>query len=391
MSNSRSTSPGTVGSLATHGEPPIGSVQPATVSADDNDSNPLYCISSSPELSHNCIIRSDQPTLPASPHNSSEVIDVLWSAPCSITDPNVCRDSSIRHLLSLTLETDEVKQILVAETIENYIGSTWGVIGEIVLNIFLEAIAGIHSNEAPWRIEHWYCTRNPLRWVAHFKVFATRQLLSIMASSLPPALLEVRESIAWLEQVIGCPAKGLQMRGCSIAILDPPLDTITASISKISSDYASQHSLALESFGAPDCRTILISCEVEEEVDLHSELFRLCWVDMFDSGYIARRVVPQVKDCGEGMRTRFELLIELAAVERWIYPPTSKRGIVLTGYNTTLIPTKRLEDDSIQWHFMTAEGVKENGMPHHIDRDSSIFESVDRLDESSIEALKGTA
>ena len=67
------------------------------------------------------------------------------------------------------------------------------------------------------------------------------------------------------------------------------------------------------------------------------------------------------------MRIQFDLLLELAAIEREII---YEHGVILTGYDTALVPTGKTET-SIQWHFVMqnpASGRKRswldsNGVP----------------------------
>jgi ankyrin repeat protein len=312
----------------------------------------------------------------------SHLVETVWSAPRFVRDPSLCRGSFFPHALSLTLESDGVRHIVVAETMQTYIHKTWGAVGETVLEIFLESVLAVTTGKAPWLFE------KPLREestgiIGGLKIAATFQVLSIRASCPAQDLLALRECVTWLEQTVGCPQKGLKIRRSTTRIMD-----VEDGILEVTSPNSSHRAKTLEWLGIQNCQYVLICFGDEEDVNLKAEPFNLCWTEFFECGYVATRSIPKMTHDGQGLAIRFELLSQLAAVERWVYSPTiGDSGIVLTGFNTALIPTRRINGlpDAIQWHFV----VQENNIP--ITRNSPLFNVEPRLFERSFDKLQGPA
>jgi hypothetical protein len=78
-------------------------------------------------------------------------------------------------------------------------------------------------------------------------------------------------------------------------------------------------------------------------------------------------------------------MVELAAVEREI---VYDKGIVLTGYDTALVPTGKM-DRSVQWHVVFQEESERRSW--FKSDGSSLFDIENRLKETSLDALKGEA
>src|SRR5205814_3873663 len=89
--------------------------------------------------------------------------------------------------------------------------------------------------------------------------------------------------------------------------------------------------------------------------------FDSCWLRFIKSSYIAQRPTHRVNHSGIGLRIPFDVMIQLAAVEGAI---VYKNGIVLTGYDTALVPVERIDDEcgSIQWHVIFGNNVSDGSM-----------------------------
>ncbi|KAL4963789.1 uncharacterized protein BDV14DRAFT_82632 [Aspergillus stella-maris] len=76
---------------------------------------------------------------------------------------------------------------------------------------------------------------------------------------------------------------------------------------------------------------------------------RGCWFSLFKTAVIAME--PHLQTIAPALEIDFLLLLQLAGVE---YPVLVDGGLVLMGYSTALIPTKRVDDKTILWHLETS-------------------------------------
>ena len=273
-------------------------------------------------------------------------LELMWLAPRLIAKPEFCRDSTIRNAFSLTCESMGTKPAIVAELVDVYMHNSWGEVGDVVLECFLLALHWVLTDDkGPSRTEKTLASSD-----AVMIFVATIDVLSVTATCPLLDWIAIRESILWLEQSVGCPSQGLAVR--------PPVAELRRSL-KFSGlqmepmetvlSYTSLRQEALDMMGNRDLPAVLVHCRKELPLDVRQDPLNFCWVKLVESAYIAWRQDHQVIHGGEGLRIRFELLVQLAAVERAII---HKGGIVLTGYSTALVPINRIQDqeNSVQWH-----------------------------------------
>jgi hypothetical protein len=87
------------------------------------------------------------------------------------------------------------------------------------------------------------------------------------------------------------------------------------------------------------------------------ELEHNCWQPLFESCIITESEESKESESfGKGLETSFELMTQLAAVE---FPVLVNGGIILTGYQTALVPT-RVEGNCAQFHLEITESGQIN-------------------------------
>ena len=157
-------------------------------------------------------------------------------------------------------------------------------------------------------------------------------------------------SSGW-NKVIGFPENGLAYRPWHTEVTETP-SLITAS-----GEGAISHKSSLTP--RQTCGFI-IHFGSELRIDRRLPPIDRCWSRLVKSSYIGhRRVHEAIINKDYGMRIPFCIMIELAAVERMYQ---CENGVILTGYDTALIPTRMMEDGSIVWHVLFDENFSKSGI-----------------------------
>lgn len=79
-----------------------------------------------------------------------------------------------------------------------------------------------------------------------------------------------------------------------------------------------------------------------------------CWHHLFAGSVIARGFPIPSRSRQVGIEIPYPLMVSLARVQ---YPVEFKRGVLLKGFSTMLLPTSSTPD-SVQWHFVSSHGNK---------------------------------
>lgn len=309
---------------------------------------------------------------------------ILWSAP-----RRAINASTLPKTLSLTYEMTNNGGVIVCELIGQYVKNSWHDIGEMVLGLFMKALDHIRVDRLVPFSEIHELSSHTDGILGRLRFAATRDVLSVSGTCSLEQWTKVRETLIWLEQAIGCPSHGLYIRPFVAELR-------THSTIRAISDIEQK----LQSFDVPGrlgqlesgedvfyLPRLIFDFQDERPVNLQEKLYALCWSQLFTSAYIAERPHHTFDHTGVGLRIQFELLLELAAIERAI---TYDNGVILTGYDAALIPTGRTES-SIQWHLVVQNltpGRKRSWLDsNHV----PIYDIETRLKELSLDSLKMTA
>ncbi|KAF3932628.1 hypothetical protein ABW19_dt0200556 [Dactylella cylindrospora] len=106
-----------------------------------------------------------------------------------------------------------------------------------------------------------------------------------------------------------------------------------------------------------------------------------CWTKLFLNTRIFELRNIQATHLGYGLKLDFDVLVQISGVHR---PVEHHGGLILIGYQTALIPMKRLADSSIAWHLV----VQDDQVTRYV-ADSEQFKG--RLKVTDLNKLKGTA
>lgn len=309
--------------------------------------------------------------------NYRGILEVLWSAPKRLRAP-----VDFLHSLSLTSHETSSGRMISANAIGEELQRR-PMIGSMVLNVYEKALQH-HFPKSPFIL-----SEQVGRSVFHF--VATAEVLSVVFSCSMSHYNELRKCLIWLEQVIGCPEEGLWVRPFRAIYrkAGPPQlgdksirnnDTFfTIATSRNRIEALNEITKVTKYVDQP---TLVIAWEPERETVAFDTL---CWRRLIHAAYIAEGERLDQDPPGVGLNMSFQLMVELAAVEREIM---YDGGIVLTGYDTAVVPTGKM-DKSVQWHVVFQE---ESERRSWFKSDGScLFDVENRVKETSLDALKGEA
>ena len=275
--------------------------------------------------------------------------EIAWLSPRTITDPKSC--SSIRDALTITIETNNKEQRVSANLIGHYVEESWGWLGKTLLDVVLDLLAAVLGVESAHESSQ-LSSRSLSHGPSNFHLVANKDFLLIEGTGSNSEWTIMIECLIWLEQVIGLPEAGLTYRPWR------------AEFTKTPSLRASRENGKLTSHESPltlgQIRGFTIHFGDEVRIDRQHPPIDRCWSQLIKSSYIGHRHVHEaIINEDYGMRIPFCIMIKLAAVEHMYQ---CDKGVILTGYDTALIPTRIMEDGSIVWHVLFDKNFSEGGI-----------------------------
>jgi ankyrin repeat protein len=311
--------------------------------------------------------------------NDRGILEVLWSAPKRLRAP-----IDLFHSLSLTSHETPSGHLISANTIGEEL-KRWPVIGSMVLNFYEKAL--MHDlSKSPFTL-----SGQAQNSGSEFHFVATAEVLSVVFTCATVHHEELRECLIWLEQVVGCPEEGLWVRKfrpiCRKTgppqIGDKSVRSCDAFVTIATSENRTEALSEIRKFSMyVDQPTLVIAWELERKIVVSDTL---CWKRLIHAAYVAEGERLDREQPGVGLKMSFQLMVELAAVEREIL---YDGGIVLTGYDTAVVPTGKV-DESVQWHVVYQEASERRSW--FKSDGSCLFDVANRVKETSLDELKGDA
>jgi ankyrin repeat protein len=233
--------------------------------------------------------------------------EISWMSPHSVVDSKFC--ASIQNSVSITVETNGEKQVVTADKIGKYVESNWGRLGFTVLDAFLDVLQSVLGTSGSGKA-------SVLFERSTFNMEGNSDFLAIGGKATSAEWVSVIECLIWLEQILDAPKRGFA--------------------------YRPWHAESSEGQSR-------VKISFKPEISIYARIppFDLCWSQLIKSTYVGHRRIQVIGDNSYGIRIPFGVMIELAAIEQVL---SLNDGIILTGYNTALIPIAKLDDNCIVWH-----------------------------------------
>ena len=279
--------------------------------------------------------------------------EIELSSVQSIEDPN-----SIRDALCITLETTSKARRVSADRIGQYVMESWGQLGVSLLDWFLSALETVRRDGS--------AVQDVNFGPSAFQIVASPEYLVMAGRGSGAEWTTIIECFIWLLQVIGSPKEGVVYRPWEAEMAKTP--SLISDSSETKRLFSPQSRVwETANMGRTCGFTIRFKPGIfinRPDVPNYLQIppFHRCWLNLVESTYIGQRRVQTIVHDDYGIRIPFQIMIELAAVE---HMTSCMDGVVMTGYDTVLIPVRRIEDidgPSIVWHVLRDERLLEDGI-----------------------------
>jgi hypothetical protein len=255
----------------------------------------------------------------------------------------LCRRCVLAHTIYVDVDYMEL-------LVERY----WGKTGLAIMAIFPKVLRnvlprGLGDDRAwYWRIDQGFT----------IVLTATREELTVIIKDENNQAEAISECLVWIDSVLGCPDEDgfytkERKKVDDVCTLDKIRDARGTTFSQIFDVVANGR--------LPNSELITTrSYSRTDEAKIPStELFNLCWAQLFKAAYLgeSRIVSNPTVPSGKGLHMSFEFMIELSGVETGM---VIDGGIILIGFRTALIPVELIDTGISQWHLIvdTDDGTR---------------------------------
>ena len=367
-------------------------------------------------------------------------LDLHWTLPHLFVDRESVLDE-IPNLVSLTENSSlddaqgNVRSILRADTVGQFLSETWPIIGLRILHALKSLILALSEDSNKVAVHSIHTLAGELESPVYdnqsdglpprslYTFIATTEKLFLIARCVDHYWKQLCECIGWLHSVVTAPdCEGYHRisnsfshnvlsikysHGSTESVQASSPSLISLSLPKSSGDV--QFVPCLTSIGNIAQLDTLISNSrlfvpqiIRQATYIHQNriiddpLYSLCWSQLFQRANVVSMNLPMVSQIsgdthrGEGLRLSFELMTALAGIREVI---EREGGLILTGSVTALIPKHFLNEAerSVQWHLVVHVDNRKLFQPLHYHDDFEYLIRGDRLRETSLHKLNGTA